>query len=148
MSNGLSLLHTVSTIDDHQILVLTIQERLHLVTGYFFGIRYNRVIDRLLQIEERQEHYSKGHRKQDRRDPFPFKGDYLPSINQQYPPLAWTMIWNETYSILIGQYIPGKFREWGYVMWDSITLEQIGRKELLMQQWREYWKDRDPRELV
>ncbi|ODM18747.1 hypothetical protein SI65_05364 [Aspergillus cristatus] len=78
--------------------------------------------------------------KQKRRDPLPFQGD-----NEELPPLAWTLIWQGTYSNLFGWYIKDELRSWGYIMWDAARLERTGAKEVLHRQWKACWEDVDPR---
>lgn len=68
--------------------------------------------------------------------------------NELRPPLAWTMLWNESYSKLYGDYIPDEIRRWGYVIWDAGRLERVGAARLLERQWKETWADHDPRDDV
>jgi hypothetical protein len=70
--------------------------------------------------------------------PMPFQGDEM--VNS--PPLAWTVIWKETYSPLYGQFIPEELRRWGYVFWDASTLKSVGGLGLLERQWD---SSQDPR---
>lgn len=77
------------------------------------------------------------------RAPLPYKGDCL-----RGPPLAWTIIWGGTYSNMIGDYIPGKLRQWGYVFWDADRLEGCGGTDVLRRQWEDRWNHagvQDPR---
>lgn len=80
---------------------------------------------------------------QDKRVPMPFVGDGNPDDL----PIAWTLIWNGTYSNLYGSYLPEEIRPWGYIFWDEATLDATGGKELLRKQWVDYWDDDyDPRD--
>lgn len=92
------------------------------------------------QSMRREKYPSDKDLKEIRRDPLPFQGD-----NEALPPLSWTLIWQETYSNLSGIFIPESIRLWGYTMWDATRIEHTGAKEVLARQWRERWKDTDPR---
>ncbi|RAL08239.1 uncharacterized protein BO97DRAFT_428543 [Aspergillus homomorphus CBS 101889] len=74
--------------------------------------------------------------KRERRDPFPFRGDIIPDPNAEFPPLAWTIIWKDTYSNVVGDAIPYRMRYWGYVMWDAERITKAGGKEILQRQSR------------
>lgn len=89
---------------------------------------------------QHEHHPSERDRMQQERAPFPFRGD----SDLDTPPLAWTIIWDNTYSNLYGWYISDEIRRWGYVFWDAVRLEHTGGKEVLKQQWAQDW-DYDPR---
>lgn len=72
--------------------------------------------------------------KQGHREPLIFQGDRQDGA---FPPLAWTLVWEGTYSNIFGDYILENFQEWGWVIWDADRLEITGAKELLMRQWQE-----------
>lgn len=72
----------------------------------------------------------------------------VPSTDTTHPPLAWTLIWEGTYSSLVGYFINDKLRKWGYVMWDAARLEKTGAKEVLKRQWESDWLGQDPRDLA
>lgn len=80
--------------------------------------------------------------KQGLRAPLTFEGDRQSNGSRSSPPLAWTLVWGNTYSNIFGQYIPKSFQRWGWVMWDAARLEHTGAKELIMKQW-EKWKEAD-----
>lgn len=92
------------------------------------------------QSHRRQEAPSTGDALTARRAPLPFLGDGLDG-----PPLAWTVIWDGTYSNLFGEYMPDEMRRWAYVLWDERRLEQHGGRDVLERQWGECW-DHDPRD--
>ena len=92
------------------------------------------------QSSRRRQSPSDQDLKQKQRDPFPFPGD-----DENLPPLAWTLIWQGTYSNTFGWCIPSDLRSWGYIMWDAARFERIGAKEVLARQWEERWKGGDPR---
>ena len=94
------------------------------------------------QIQRRQEQVSSRDQKQQRRDPISFSGD---GEDKLCPPLAWTLIWQGTYSNLYGYYVQDLIRRWGYVMWDATRLERTDAKEVLARQWETDWGDDDPR---
>ena len=135
---GLPLLRTVlSKIKDRAHLVSTMQQ--HITTSYIPFNVLEGVLGETQQALRRQSHASKHEQMQNA--PFPFRGDGEPDA----PSLAWTMIWDGTYSDLYGWYISDDLRRWGYVFWDGETLERTGGARVLMRQWKEYWDD-DPRD--
>jgi len=137
---GLPLLNMVLfKIKDHSHLVSTIQQ--HMVSSYIPFNAVEGVLGETQQALQRERHPSERDRKQEHRAPFPFLGDGEPDM----PPLAWTIIWNGTYSNLYGWYISDEMRRWGYVFWDAATLEGTVGREMLRRQWEEYWDD-DPRD--
>ncbi|ODM19351.1 hypothetical protein SI65_05969 [Aspergillus cristatus] len=77
----------------------------------------------------RKYHPSDKDLKQRRCDPLPFQSD-----REDLPPLAWTLIWQGTYSNLLGWYIEDASRVWGYIMWGAARLEHTGAKDLLARQ--------------
>lgn len=141
-SSGLELLHIVLfKTKDHMQLVLTMQEKLG---GWCFLERIlsdsHQFVWRLEHPLDRDQEHIQRDRKQQQRDPLPFEGDKADA-----PPLAWTLIWQGTYSNLYGEYVPDVIRRWGYIMWDSWRLEETGAKEVLACQW-ETIPDWDPRD--
>ncbi|KJZ75413.1 hypothetical protein HIM_05109 [Hirsutella minnesotensis 3608] len=144
ISRGLKFLYTVTfKIKNHDHLVKIMQENIDYPVGDFLGSF--EALGETVQ-EDRQLHIpSVREEKQQRRDPLPFRGDTpLDDINELHPPLAWTIIWQDTYSNLFGEWIPEKYRLWGYVMWDSTRLESTGAKDVLLRQRGE--EDWDPRD--
>lgn len=81
-----------------------------------------------------QEAPSAGDALEARRAPLPFRGDDLNG-----PPLAWTVIWDGTYSNLVGGYTSDEMRWWAYVLWDAGRLEEHGGRGVLERQWDECW---------
>jgi hypothetical protein len=67
-----------------------------------------------------------------RRDAMQFDGDAVPPDG---PPLAWVLLWNETYSNIYGSYVPPTVQSWGYVMWDERRWTELGAQDLVYQQW-------------
>lgn len=92
----------------------------------------------LEQSIRRREYPSDKDLKQERRDTLPFNGD-----NEELPPLAWTLVWHDTYSNSL--VIPFDIHLCGYVMWDAARLEHTGAKEVLARQWKDRWGNVDPR---
>lgn len=95
-----------------------------------------------------QDYWNKRHptdrrRLHENRVPCTFRGD----SNSGGPPLAWTLIWEDTYSNLFGGYTSDKLRRWGYIFWDAATLQSMGAEQVLQRQWSEAWK-RDPRDPI
>ncbi|KAI1325358.1 hypothetical protein F5Y16DRAFT_273198 [Xylariaceae sp. FL0255] len=94
---------------------------------------------------------SKRQMKQEAGDALPFRGDGEPDA----PPIAWTTIWEDTYSIIYGYCIPSGPRDWGYIFWDERRMESTGAMKVLMRDWRymhegwhpvaQLWCVRDPR---
>lgn len=86
------------------------------------------------QRERREEAPSRKDELTLERAPLPFQGDCLSG-----PPLAWTIIWGGTYCNMIGDYIPDKLRQWGYIFWGADRLEGCGGRDVLLLQWEERW---------
>ena len=146
ISRGLELLHAVCrTIKDHGHLVATMQANICHPSGHFLE---DEALGDTTQYRRRQKRPCERDEKQRRQDPMPFKGDGEPNEHGPRPPLAWVLMWGETYSNLYGYYVPDTIRRWGYVMWDAARLEQIGAKGVLLQQWDEAWGTTDPNDLL
>lgn len=105
------------------------------------GLDIPAILDVTTQSSRRRQYPSDQDLKQKQHDPFPFPGD-----DENLPPLAWTLIWQGTYSNTFGWCIPNDLRSWGYIMWDAARFERIGAKEVLARQWEERWKGGDPRD--
>ena len=93
-------------------------------------------MDMTPQNQRRREHPLERDLKQKRRDPLPFAGDELQDWDAEgwlypHPPLAWTQVWNETYSNMYGYYCPRTCRSWRYVMWDAERIRNTGAEQLL-----------------
>lgn len=97
------------------------------------------------QAIRRREAPTERDRKQRRRDPFPFQGDVESDPDGVYPPLAWTVLWEGTYSNLYGYYVGDEIRSWGYVIWDAPRFEQMGAEAVLRRQRARYFGGEDPR---
>lgn len=65
-------------------------------------------------------------------EPLPFSGDTAPPRG---PPLAWTLLWGETYVNIYGGYVPQTLQASGWVMWDGDRLDSMGARELITDQW-------------
>lgn len=105
------------------------------------GLDLPAILDATPQSFRRRQYPSHQDVKQKQRDLFPFQGD-----DENLPPLAWTLIWHETYSNTFGWCIPNGMRFLGYIMWDATRLECAGAREVLARQWEECWKGGDPRD--
>ncbi|KAI0137820.1 hypothetical protein F4776DRAFT_663395 [Hypoxylon sp. NC0597] len=136
VSRGLNLLHTVLfTVKDQTYLRSIIQPpNMILLSPFLVGI--DEVLGVSTQMRRREGPQSDRDQKQAKREPLRFEGD-----REMRPPLAWTVIWKETYSNLYGYYLDrmkSDLRLWGYVMWDAPRLERLGAKDMLQQQWETY----------
>lgn len=137
LSRGLELLHDVLfKIKDHAQLVSTMQEQISQARSDSL----EDILDNTPQSRRRRLHPTDQDLKQKRRDPLPFQGN-----NEELSPLAWTLIWQGTYSNLFGWYLKDDLRSWGYIMWNAARLERTGAKEVLHRQWKVCWKNVDPR---
>ncbi|KAI1394417.1 uncharacterized protein F4822DRAFT_388120 [Hypoxylon trugodes] len=138
-SRGLGLLHKIIfQIKDHEHLVSTMQEQMK--TGEFFD---ESNLSQACQRCRRDEEPSERDLKQERLDPLLFVGDI-----ESQPPLAWTLIWGDTYSNIYGHYISDEFRKWAYVMWDKTRLEREGATDELLREWEARWGGQDPRDFM
>ncbi|KAF2747588.1 hypothetical protein M011DRAFT_467653 [Sporormia fimetaria CBS 119925] len=81
-----------------------------------------------------QRHPNEHDEMTERSDPLPFIGDDLDASG---PPLAWTIMWGDTYSNLFGSFIPDKMKNWGYIFWDAwrLTKLAVDDGEMLAWQW-------------
>lgn len=138
VSQGLPLLASVSRIQDHDELAATLRTNMH----YDVWVTWLDDITGNTDMHERWERlYSDRDLAQDEGRPIPFRGD-----DPDSPPLAWVLIWGETYSNLFGTFIPKPLRLWGYIMWDVRRLEETGAIERLMREWYEMWQGGDYRD--
>ncbi|OJJ46464.1 hypothetical protein ASPZODRAFT_132541 [Penicilliopsis zonata CBS 506.65] len=144
VSRGLVLLHSVlCQIHDHDTLVSTMQGSLVYFSGEFLG---NDAFGMLTHDKRREEAPTPRDMKEARREPLPFRGDLAPDPDGMYPPLAWTLMWDGTYSNLLGNWIPGSLRRWGYVLWDAPRLVRTQAEEVLRKELQEHWGSYDPRD--
>lgn len=141
--HGLSLLRKVLfDITDQEALVQTMQQ--HIRHSYLILNDNDGLFSYGQQMDRRLKYPSARDRLQAARNPFPFRGDG----DVDAPPLAWTMLWGDTYSNMYGHYTSGGIRDWGYVFWDSGRFKELGGRELLSK-WRvENWGEDDPRDFV
>lgn len=106
---------------------------------------------RAAQNRQRHLHPSERHRMTAERAPFPFPRDRLPDGKlgvDKLPPVAWTMIWKDTYSNLFGAYTADDFRRWGYVFWDDFTVGRLRGHRVLWVQMDQNWGGVDPRDML
>ncbi|KAM0171185.1 hypothetical protein ACHAPC_011073 [Botrytis cinerea] len=143
ISLGLKILHRVLITRDHDQRVWAMQEHICLPLGEFLESEGTDVLDEWTQQDRRRKHPSYRDQKELRRDPLPFEGD-----KELCPPLAWTILWQGTYSNRYGGYLEDGIRHWGYIMWDAVRLGETGGKEILARLWEERKSDRwsDPRD--
>lgn len=147
LRGGLELLRTVLVYlhcgGDREDLVKIMQRN---IVSFQFGLVDTDVgiLHDGWQRERRDQRPSRKDELTRERALLPFQGDGLSG-----PPLAWTILWGGTYCNMIGDYIPGKLRQWGYVFWDADRLESCGGRDVLRRQWEYRWDpDEDPRDSV
>lgn len=149
--DGLELLRNVidPKPEDRRLLVRSVPRTI--VMSDVFSARVETMLSREIQRYARrrerdlQEEPAHRHELTNERAPLPFQGDGL-----DLPPLAWTQIWNCTYSDHIGGFITPTIRRWGYVFWDADRMNRGSRVHLLRSQWSQWtgrW-DGDPRETL
>lgn len=80
--------------------------------------------------KRREKRYSDRDRAQDERDVMLFRGDRADA-----PSLAWTTIWQDTYSNIYGYCVPDELRYMGWIMWDADHLRGSGAREVLVNTW-------------
>lgn len=154
LSRGLPLLHTVLfRIRNHDHLVTTMQEQIAWPLGSFFDDDTGNALSDTPQYYRRREYPSERDAMQDRRDPLLFQGDCAALVGSDgiwtsLPPLAWTVLWRETYSNIFGFHVPEEIQRWGYVLWDAKRMEETGAKEALTRWIENKWGDYDPRNSI
>ncbi|RMD41889.1 hypothetical protein DV735_g3231, partial [Chaetothyriales sp. CBS 134920] len=144
VSRGLELLHTVFNITERTVLVSTMQKYVARKAVFFLE---NEAFGQDAQMERRVQQRSSRDEKEQHCHPLLFNGDFAPDGKQIYPPLAWTLLWQGTYSNLFGSYVPDGIRRWGYVMWDAGRIERTDAEALLRQESRAHWGRFDPRDV-
>lgn len=92
----------------------------HIVSSYIPLSGVEGLFGETRQHRRRNDQLSERDRMQEERAALPFRGD---SDEPDAPPLAWTIIWYDTYSNLYGSHVPDEMRRWGYIFWDAATLE-------------------------
>ncbi|OAQ67123.1 hypothetical protein VFPPC_08569 [Pochonia chlamydosporia 170] len=141
ISRGLELLHSLLLKHrNHDELVSFMQEEISWSLGNILDDAFGETP----QFLRRHRKISPRDKKQFRREPLPFMGEN--DSLRLLPPLAWTVIWHGTYSNLFGHYVQDAIRRWGYVMWDAVRMARTNAKEVLMRQWKAYWRLGDPRD--
>ncbi|PYI14790.1 hypothetical protein BO99DRAFT_344216 [Aspergillus violaceofuscus CBS 115571] len=147
VSQGLSLLlRALCEMEkDHAQLLATMQARLCCDNTEFIGP--NEILSSCaLEGRAMSDELTDRDLKSQAREAFPFRGDHVPDPKGEFPPRAWTLIWHDTYSNIMGCWIPSALRDWGYVFWDAGQFETEA-KEVLVRQWKSlYWgEEMDPR---
>ncbi|POS71620.1 hypothetical protein DHEL01_v209986 [Diaporthe helianthi] len=135
VSQGLPLLTSVLRIRDRGELAATLRANVDHHAGHIW---LDDVTGNMDMHERWERSYSERDLAQDEGRPIPFRGDDTGS-----PPLAWVLIWGETYSNLFGTFIPKPLRRWGYIMWDAWRLDETGARERLMREWHDMWQGGD-----
>ncbi|KAK2733435.1 hypothetical protein FQN57_002131 [Myotisia sp. PD_48] len=147
ISRGLELLSTVLRTQDKNkdLLISTMQRYISEDCGYFHTAASGADAQ-----TPRWEHFpSDRDDKQRRLDPLPFdKDDDEPDVNNPHPPLAWTLMWKGTYSVLCGGFLPDEFRECSYVMWDADRINYYGGKAIFERYLEERYEDWDERDIL
>lgn len=140
LSRGLELLHNVLfKTTNHAHLVSTMQGQI----SQSRSASLSQTMKDEPQSVRREQHPSDRDWRERQRDPLPFQGDH-----EELPPLAWTLMWRETYSNQFGWVVEDGMRSWGYIMWDFMRLEHTGAKKVLERQWEARWKGYDPRNML
>jgi hypothetical protein len=133
---GLPLLRSIISVENHDELVSTMQQ--HIVRSYLSFGSVTGVMGETQQSSRCENSPNRHHTLQEERAALLFSGDGAPDA----PPLAWTILWRETYSALYGHFIPDSLRRCGYVFWDAATLEKCDGLEGV----KEEFEDCDPRD--
>ncbi|KAJ5381999.1 uncharacterized protein N7496_004427 [Penicillium cataractarum] len=147
LSQGLELLHSlVGTTEIPDLLAIVKDNLVYRLDGYFLGTTS---LD-AFGLDTLDYRHVRGHDerdfKQHRRDPLPFKGDQTMDPKGVYPPLAWTLLWLETYNNRVGILIERNIQLWGYVFWDSSRMQYMNARKVIETQWpRLHWDQDDPR---
>ncbi|GFN15311.1 hypothetical protein AtubIFM56815_003144 [Aspergillus tubingensis] len=149
LTRGLRFLHKIMyEIQDHMEVVRIMENNLVMLWAEFLGGCHG-ALDITTRHDRRLDYPSAKDKREELRDPLPFRGDIVNNLDGEYPPLAWTILWEGTYSNMLGGEGVSYIAEWGYVMWDAARLERTGAKEVLARRWRERLRlslGEDPRE--
>ncbi|PYH28440.1 uncharacterized protein BO87DRAFT_451482 [Aspergillus neoniger CBS 115656] len=149
LTRGLRFLHKIMyEIQDHMEVVRIMENNLVMLWPEFLGGCHG-ALDITTRHDRRLDYPSAEDKREELRDPLPFRGDIVNNSDGEYPPLAWTILWEGTYSNMLGGEGVSYIAEWGYVMWDAARLERTGAKEVLARRWRERLRlslGEDPRE--
>ncbi|KAL1856415.1 hypothetical protein VTK73DRAFT_8290 [Phialemonium thermophilum] len=123
VGRGLECLDEVFfAVHDHQRLVRALQDR---IRPSCLGIGES-VIGLPGQCSVRETSVSERDRMETRRVPLPFRGDAEDARDGLRPPLAWTLLWHDTYSNVYGDLIPARMRNGGYIFWDASRMRETG----------------------
>ncbi|UPL00537.1 hypothetical protein LCI18_011471 [Fusarium solani-melongenae] len=142
ISQGLPILHTILTTNG-EVLPALVGSSVAWFEGSFLE---DPILSKAAQKRRHREEAAQKRRHREEAASrkqwgiMPFQGG-----KELCPPLAWTILWNNSTSKLYGDYIPDELRHWGYVMWDAARLETSGATCLLKTQWKEMWAGYDPR---
>lgn len=84
---------------------------------------------------------------------FKFQGDKTIDTDGVYPPLAWTILWDETYSNVYGAIVHGVREKsglghWGWVMWDAERVERSRARAVIERFKGPNWENQDPRDNI
>ncbi|KAK2730814.1 hypothetical protein FQN57_004125, partial [Myotisia sp. PD_48] len=147
ISRGLELLSAVFRIHNHDVLVSEIQRNIASSSQYFYYMQYFYILAMVEDAQRKrwEDFPSDRDAKQRRLDPLPFDGDGEPDINQR-PPLAWTLMWEGTYSNIFGFFLPDEFRKCGYVIWDADRIKCYGGKAIFDWYLEKSWEEWDARD--
>ncbi|RAK93818.1 hypothetical protein BO79DRAFT_268238 [Aspergillus costaricaensis CBS 115574] len=149
LTRGLGFLHKILyEIQDHMEVDRIMENNLVILWAEFLG-NYGGALGIDTRHNRRLDYPSAEDKREELRDPLPFRGDIVNNSDGEYPPLAWTILWGETYSNMLGGEGVSYIAEWGYVMWDAARLERTGAKEVLARRWRKRLRlslGEDPRE--
>ncbi|BCR95420.1 uncharacterized protein AKAW2_20360A [Aspergillus luchuensis] len=154
LTQGLGFIHKIMyETQDHMEVVRIMENNLTICWGEFLGGcgmgGCGGALEPETRHDRRLDYPSAKDKREELRDPLPFRGDIVNNLDGEYPPLAWTILWGGTYSNMIGDEGVSYISEWGYVMWDAARLERTGAKEVLARRWRERLRlslGEDPRE--
>ncbi len=133
-SHGLEILHNIlfQPRTQTQLVSILLENIKQISVMQFFENSGFLSRDEQLQVCTSEERNRA--RKMQRAEPLLFHGDNEPKLREKHPPLAWTLIWQGTYSNLYGYVIPNHMRLWAYIMWDAVRLEHTGAKDVLIRQ--------------
>ncbi|KAK4143152.1 uncharacterized protein C8A04DRAFT_29169 [Dichotomopilus funicola] len=129
-SRGIPLLHEIFfKVTDHESLVATMQKAICLPAD----LRLDADEFSCLDQAGWERYQDEDEKAQLIGTPLPFRGDSESHLGTQgnFPPLAWTLMWQGKYSLLFGECIPDWTRDAAYVMWDAERIESTGARDKL-----------------